>query len=173
MLNFNIDSAVKHLVDNSHEKTQGLCAKYVANALNAGNLTFARQPSAYLYHTKGILKSIGFTQISKPNPPQKGDVYVQNCTDSHPDGHMAMYSGTQWISDFRQKSDQVYSSDAGEIYYYRYNGSISSSNKKSINEIAKEVINGLWGNGPERRMKLENAGYNYKDVQNEVNNLLK
>lgn len=46
-------------------------------------------------------------------------------------------------------------------------------NKKSIDEIAKEVIRGRWGNGAERKQKLEAAGYNYREVQNRVNELLR
>lgn len=45
--------------------------------------------------------------------------------------------------------------------------------KKSIKEVAKEVILGKWGNGAERKKKLEAAGYNYSDVQKEVNKLIK
>ena len=45
--------------------------------------------------------------------------------------------------------------------------------KKTILEIAKEVINGLWGNGAERKEKLNAAGYDAKEVQNKVNELLK
>jgi GH25 family lysozyme M1 (1,4-beta-N-acetylmuramidase) len=40
---------------------------------------------------------------------------------------------------------------------------------KSNSEIAKEVIQGLWGNGQERKDKLTAAGYNYDDVQALVN----
>ena len=47
-----------------------------------------------------------------------------------------------------------------------------ATKKKSNAEIAKEVIAGKWGNGDERKKNLEAAGYNYKDVQNEVNKLL-
>lgn len=43
---------------------------------------------------------------------------------------------------------------------------------KSISEIADEVIRGDWGNGEERRQRLEQAGYNYNDVQTEVNRKL-
>ena len=46
-------------------------------------------------------------------------------------------------------------------------------NEKAIKEVAKEVIQGNWGNGELRRAKLENAGYNYYEVQKEVNRLLK
>ena len=41
--------------------------------------------------------------------------------------------------------------------------------KKSIATIAQEVINGAWGNGDDRRRRLEAAGYNYTEVQNAVN----
>lgn len=46
-------------------------------------------------------------------------------------------------------------------------------NKKTIEELAKEVIEGKWGNGQERYDRLTNAGYNYNEVQNRVNELLK
>ena len=45
--------------------------------------------------------------------------------------------------------------------------------KKSVLTIAKEVIKGLWGNGATRKKKLKASGYNYNDVQKEVNKLLK
>lgn len=45
--------------------------------------------------------------------------------------------------------------------------------KKSVDELAGEVINGLWGNGEDRKQRLTNAGYNYQDVQNKVNEILK
>lgn len=43
--------------------------------------------------------------------------------------------------------------------------------KKSIDTIAKEVINGKWGNGSDRKNALEKAGYNYNEVQARVNEL--
>ena len=41
--------------------------------------------------------------------------------------------------------------------------------EKSIDEIATEVLAGRWGNNPERKQKLEAAGYNYEAVQAAVN----
>ena len=43
---------------------------------------------------------------------------------------------------------------------------------KSNLEIAKEVLEGKFGNGADRRKKLAEAGYNYDDVQGIVNALL-
>ena len=43
---------------------------------------------------------------------------------------------------------------------------------KSIDEIAREVIGGKWGNGDDRKNRLQNAGYNYSEVQAKVNEIL-
>ena len=45
--------------------------------------------------------------------------------------------------------------------------------KKSIEEVAKEVIEGKWGVNPERKARLIREGYNYLEVQAAVNKLLK
>lgn len=43
---------------------------------------------------------------------------------------------------------------------------------KSIEEIAKEVIDGKWGNGDERVARLKAAGYDPNEVQKKVNEIL-
>lgn len=48
----------------------------------------------------------------------------------------------------------------------------SSMVKKSVAEIAKEVIQGKWGNGQDRKNRLAAAGYNYNEVQAAVNKLI-
>ena len=45
-------------------------------------------------------------------------------------------------------------------------------NKKSNEDIAKEVIAGKWGNGRERKERLTAAGYDYNKIQAIVNELL-
>jgi len=49
---------------------------------------------------------------------------------------------------------------------------VTTSSKKSIDEIAHEVIQGLWGNGQERKDRITKAGYDYYAVQKRVNELL-
>lgn len=44
--------------------------------------------------------------------------------------------------------------------------------KKSVDELAREVIRGLWGKGAERKRRLTLAGYDYAAVQKRVNELL-
>ncbi|RNM29018.1 cell division protein [Absicoccus porci] len=48
----------------------------------------------------------------------------------------------------------------------------SAPTKKSIDEIAREVIRGDWGNGADRKDRLTAAGYDYEAVQARVNALL-
>lgn len=42
-----------------------------------------------------------------------------------------------------------------------------------IDKLAREVINGDWGNGAERKQRLTKAGYDYRTIQNRVNELLR
>lgn len=69
--------------------------------------------------------------------------YVQTCMDC-----VYKYDLTKW--------DTQYTSDL-----------------KSIEEIAKEVIAGKWGNGAVRKQRLRAAGYNPSMVQAKVNEMLK
>lgn len=50
--------------------------------------------------------------------------------------------------------------------------SVGTAQKKTLAELADEVIDGKWGNGSERRKRLEAAGYNYREVQDVVNSML-
>lgn len=43
---------------------------------------------------------------------------------------------------------------------------------KSADELAREVLQGKWGNGAERKKRLEAAGYDYAAVQKKVNQLV-
>lgn len=45
--------------------------------------------------------------------------------------------------------------------------------KMTIAQVAKEVWEGKWGNGEERKKKLTEAGYNYEKVQKQVNRMKK
>lgn len=50
--------------------------------------------------------------------------------------------------------------------------STPTPSKKTDAEIAQEVIDGNWGNQPERQKRLESAGYNYRTIQDLVNKML-
>lgn len=44
--------------------------------------------------------------------------------------------------------------------------------KETLDRLVREVINGKWGDGAERRARLKAAGYSYRIVQSEVNRVL-
>lgn len=44
--------------------------------------------------------------------------------------------------------------------------------RKTIDQVAREVIQGKWGNNPQRKQRLQAAGYDYAAVQKRVNQLL-
>ena len=111
--------AADYATQNAKNKSTGFWARYVANALEDAGFKFTRQSSAYMYHTKGILTNMGFSSINGGSP-QKEDIYVEDATKTHQDGHIAIYNGSNWVSDFIQKSDHVHSKDSGTNYYYRY-----------------------------------------------------
>lgn len=66
------------------------------------------------------------------------------------------------------KGYSVFDEDGRKVY-----PADSSTVKKSVDTIAREVIRGDWGNGDERKKKLTAAGYDYSAVQKRVNELLK
>lgn len=72
-----------------------------------------------------------------------------------------------------QSEGYNYSEVQAEVNRLCHSGSVSSTPSKSIDDVAREVIKGKWGNGSSRKSRLEAAGYNYKEVQARVNALLK
>ena len=64
----------------------------------------------------------------------------------------------------------------GKLPYVEYSvenvESPSEPEKKTVDEIAREVIAGKWSSGSERKQKLTAAGYDYRAIQDRVNLLL-
>ena len=98
------EKAVDALIHNVQQTSIGLCATYVRKALIAGGLNVA--PLRYAKQYFGVLdKKYHFQPISNNNyTPVKGDVSViQPFSGGNPAGHICMYSGAQWMSDFKQR----------------------------------------------------------------------
>lgn len=94
-------------------RSLGRCALYVRKALQSAGYKFTPLPSAYQY-AHGTLAGAGFTKISNNNyVPQVGDVVVFNRTSKNPHGHIQIYDGNQWVSDFRQNKFSPYAQHNG------------------------------------------------------------
>ena len=64
----------------------------------------------------------------------------------------------------------------GKLPYVKYVADAAQTKpqgtKKSVDEVAHEVINGQWGNGADRMTRLRNAGYDPNEVQKRVNEIV-
>lgn len=61
---------------------------------------------------------------------------------------------------------KVYDANGNEVYPRK------STSSKGVDTLAREVIEGNWGNGSDRVNRLKTAGYDYDAVQNRVNEIL-
>lgn len=122
---YNVDKAAAYLTDNAQPKSQHECARYVRLAIQAGGCpTYIHPASAKEYDT--FLPKLGFKSIPLADyRPIKGDIIVikppQN-QSGHEHGHIAMYNGKKWISDFTQRDmygGTIYRKKGTECYLFR------------------------------------------------------
>lgn len=111
----NASAASSYALNNALSKPSNQCALYVRKALAAGGLTSlnSNHPGAAYQYT-GTLTSLGFKQVYsgtyssslEGNIPglQAGDVVVFQPVAGHSAGHIALYTGSQWVSDYRQST---------------------------------------------------------------------
>ena len=108
-----------------------------------------------------IRKGAG-TNFATAGSVKKGEVYtiVAESAGQGASKWGKLKSGAGWISlDFVQKTS---------------GGSAPAAPKpakKDNTTIAREVLAGKWGNGTDRKSRLQAAGYNYDAIQAEVNHL--
>ena len=100
---YDVKAATDYLRAHAHSPSQGQCARAVREALEAGGLcTDGRPGSAKDYDS--FLPSLGFYEVDPNNYiPQAGDIVVHEAKEGHEHGHIAMYDGSDWISDFIQR----------------------------------------------------------------------
>ena len=133
MASWNIQDSIKYISQHAEPKSVGRCARYVRTAMEAGGLsTNGRPVSAYQY--KGYLPNIGFTAIGDIHGKAKqkewsdknakpGDISVM---DHGTHGHICMWNGSKWISDFAQNNMWPYKGD-GTCTIFRFGGTVDGS----------------------------------------------
>lgn len=135
---FNIQGAVQSLIARSSASSQHMCAKFVRMAMESGGLSTATRPN-WAWKYISWLPSQGWSHIGTVNTNEAqaeftrsqaraGDiaVYQKPGVGASQPGHICMYSGSQWISDFRQNRMGVYASPVN-AYVFRYTGEISNA----------------------------------------------
>ena len=105
----------------------------------------------------------------------KNGVNVQSAPNGGNVTGKANYGITYTIVEKKTVNGQVWGklkSGAGWICLTGNTDKYPAKPTKSNAEVAKEVVAGKWGNGADRKNRLEAAGYDYNAVQKEVNKLL-
>ena len=86
-------------------------------------------------------------------------------------GKLSGYSGNLDMN-YAYKDYKTIIQRAGLNHLAKEENAPAPTEKKSVELLAKEVIQGLWGNGEERKKRLTDAGYDYVAVQSKVNEML-
>jgi hypothetical protein len=121
--------AAEYLREHALPKSVKRCGEYTRKAIEAGGVTLVQHHSAKDYGPS--LTAVGF--LALPNPPIGdyrlggryfvGDVAVIEAFEDHPHGHMQMYDGSSWISDFVQRDfwpGQAYRNTQPSFQIYRF-----------------------------------------------------
>ena len=96
------------------------CVEYTRRAIEAGGIELEHAGHAKNYGVS--LEKAGFRKLSASEKPKAGDVVVFGAVGRHREGHIAMFDGTQWISDFLQPRfwpSRDYEGASFTIYRYR------------------------------------------------------
>jgi hypothetical protein len=162
---FDVDKAVQYLDSHAQPKSKGKCATYVANAIS--NPAAGGQPMATTLAAKDFgpdLEAAGFREVTDGSL-QKGDVAVIQSIPGHPYGHMTMFDGESWVSDFNQGSSMYpgagYRAAQPPYKIYRHSGASSSgSGVHAITQHGKKVKgtpHGVFVGPKKRRLSHQHA----------------
>lgn len=118
--NLDLDKVTKTVRQNASDKSRGQCARYCRMALEAGGADTTGHPVAAKDYGP-VLERNGFTPVSENDyTPKSGDVVVFSESEAHKYGHIAIYDGSAWCSDFKQRSMSPYRGEAPPHTVYRH-----------------------------------------------------
>jgi len=131
---WNLTKAIQHLVSHASSKSLGKCAQYVREAIESGGVVLTRTNSAKDYGPS--LTRVGFKLVAT-TAYQKGDVAVIQGFAGHPHGHMQMFDGSSWISDFVQRDfwpgeDYRKTKPSFSLYRFQVLGDFNRGNVSNI-----------------------------------------
>lgn len=128
--------------------------------------------TASWYKEKGLLKDRNYT-------PQKGDLILFDYNKNRVPDHIGIVEKVEGnvihaIEGNKSKmvKRQAYAIGNSQIYGIAV-VEYKDDNRKTIDELAREVIDNKWGTGEDRKRRLTDAGYDYYAVQKKVNEILR
>lgn len=134
---FDISGAVRALGANARSRSIGSCARYVRLALEGGGLDTMGNPVAAADYGPFLLRR-GFVAVHG-GAFVAGDIAVlaafTNQHGRHPYGHIQMFDGAQWVSDFKQREfwpGRDYREERPAYVVYRWSGAAPSVMESSV-----------------------------------------
>ena len=136
-----VQKAVNYALAHAHASSTGKCATYVKNALAAGGIpyvscnasdckqeAFIRDDCYKLYDSKP--GEYGVRGNGMNDKMERGDIVIIDSFNSHKYGHIAIWTGKNWVSDFKQNNCDIYKDgkqawDAGKFHFYRFKNRIN------------------------------------------------
>jgi hypothetical protein len=129
---YNVDTAIKHIKANADTKGFGY-GKSIENtrkAIEAGGITLNRAAKAKDYGEK-LIKA-GFKTPPEKEAVLAGDIVIIEGIPGNQFGHMAMYDGRTWYSDFKQSAlypGPEYRKHKPKYKYYRFYSELTAKKK--------------------------------------------
>lgn len=184
-----VENAIAWMVNSANDNTHGYDQKYrwgekgdydcssaMITAWESAGVPVKTNGATYTGNMYSVFKKCGFKDVTG-SELKRGDVLLT------PGKHTALYIGNGQIVNVSinekgkatggKPGDQIGKEFCIRSYYnypwkyvLRYE---EPEVRKSNEEIAREVIRGLWGNGSDRMNRLRNAGYNPEEIQALVN----
>lgn len=98
---YDVQTVVNYLTLNAESRSKNCCAWYVMRAMHKGGCPIYILPA---YGYSWLLPQFGFVEVDNNlYKPKEGDVAVFPAVKGHVWGHIQMWNGKQWVSDFKQK----------------------------------------------------------------------
>lgn len=118
---FDADKAAAYAEAHHYRTSHHVCAWYVMRAMQSGGCPIGILPAwAYKY----VMPFYGFEQVQEGAGnhtggyrPQRGDVVVIENGEHSFWGHIALYSGGSWVSDFRQRAMNPYRGSVAYVIF--------------------------------------------------------
>ena len=101
------EAAARYATEHAEKKSVGMCALYVRKAIMTGGISLYMGGDAWCY--KYTLPILNFHQVGKKSEREVGDIVVFQPIGGRRFGHIAIWNGSQWVSDFRQRNLIVHS----------------------------------------------------------------
>ena len=156
------------------------CSSAVITSWEIAGVPVHKNGATYTGNMLGSFLKSGFVNVTKSIDLKTGKGLVRGDVLLNIKHHTAMYAGNgkeveASINELGKATGGKTGDQTGKeilIRNYRNYPWDYVLRYKELEDIAKEVITGKWGNGAVRKRRLEKAGYDYLQVQKCVNYLV-